>query len=87
MLVIFRCSRVATIAALYWGHEEVQGDENVIPEHRRRLARVYRIVHELALDPKTPFDHPVRTASFELAYLVGYYSADVLEEFGHDPLR
>jgi hypothetical protein len=43
------------------------------PDDRCRLKRVQRIVHELAMDPAVPVDHPLVTAMVELAYLVGYF--------------
>jgi hypothetical protein len=43
------------------------------PDNRRRLAEIHRIVHELAMDPEIPNEHPLVTAAVQLAYLVGYF--------------
>jgi hypothetical protein len=57
------------------------------PYNCRRLAQIYRIVHELAMDPKLPNDHSLVAASAGLAYLVGYFSNEIEEALGHGPLR
>jgi hypothetical protein len=57
------------------GSTRVQGDEEMSPDNRLRLAEIHRIVHELAMDPEVPVDHPLVTAAVQLAYLVGYFPA------------
>jgi hypothetical protein len=59
---------------------------NVSPFNCRRLVEAYRIVHNLAFEPDIPTDHPLATASSALAYLVGYFSAEIQETLGDDPL-
>jgi hypothetical protein len=44
------------------------------PDSRRRLSKVYAIVHELAMHPEVPIDHPLVSAAVELRYLTSYFA-------------
>ena len=50
------------------------------PYNRRLLIGIYRIVYELAMDPKVPLHHPLVTAAGQLAYLVSCFSSEIEED-------